>query len=854
MQNPVGPTVVTSGRDLYGTEAGDAKEGAKGGSGKPPSGASGGLRPGGAVSLRPGGAPAMNLRPTVRQNVRPADSNPLMPDKEPQDAHEQSVVPQGTAKSNDEKKPHAKENGKRAGKHGNARGARNHGSNRDAPSQYVPPADRGVQHQQYIPPSERVPQNSQNPEDTPRVNEVAAQMLGAMLGLGQQPASEQQRPSSQPLVPQPNPQRLPAREHAPPPSSTLPLSGPNPFSGNVSAPNGRPPPEGRQQQQQQPSMTQLQKNQNLQRLRTGGGLGHVQNPGHNNGQPNGVGGPRSNGARISPQQQRQQQRRGSGGDKYADPRGQVVDKYADPRGQYNLHHQRAEDSQNGQVCQQRRDNRDVRTDADRWNEHQKGHQQRHHRRGVEHAGKGGGNNGSGRSVGERGRSQTDPGGDHDGREDGPSGHGHEEWVKLEVRIIELEDAMQSERQSKEIAVRQSGELEAVLAAERALHRQAQERIATLEIALAEERRKVTGVVKHVAGLVGAIYPSLPPLPTVAPGGQGNARQITMNLAYVAVVRAHQVDFILEKLRELLLSGPHSPRDNDASYGAGGGRRLPSNKRTPEQAKRAGAKLLAKYIFRDCSEDSSRQVATMDEGGDEAAPLRFAASEQQPPARMDPLIPGNARVWPELRPHFRALLVKWWGQDYATPQRIQEALDSLLRWCQQGAAAVAQAATRRASAEEGISYTLDKQTGMVTLCCRNSLTDHYRIKRILIQEDSLDRLHQRFTRWASSCVDPAVDVHDLEQFYALVYTMQLRYETLASFDQGSQGACPEEIFKLFREVYGIQHECFASSLNVSAPPDQTFNSLFQDVDQYFGGATVLLSIFSREGCVRSKPTI
>lgn len=86
-------------------------------------------------------------------------------------------------------------------------------------------------------------------------------------------------------------------------------------------------------------------------------------------------------------------------------------------------------------------------------------------------------------------------------------------------------------------------------------------------------------------------------------------------------------------------------------------------------------------------------------------------------------------------------------------------------------------------------------------------------------------------------------------------MQLRYETLASFDQGSQGACPGRFFEFLREVYHIQHECFASSLNISNSngPDQTFNSLFHDVDKYFGAQTgSFFQFFPESGAYEANP--
>ena len=342
--------------------------------------------------------------------------------------------------------------------------------------------------------------------------------------------------------------------------------------------------------------------------------------------------------------------------------------------------------------------------------------------------------GGGRPMVEKERSLSDPlikakagkaAGTGSGmKESTSSDRGHDEWIQMTTRCMQLEYKAEDEYQLRIEKEQRTRELEAVLAAERAKHRQALEQLSVAESSLQSERQKTLGMMQHVSGLVSALYPGQQ-LPTAL--GRNGARDRSMNLAYVAVVRAHQVDSILEQLADLLV-GPPSSRDDGDELGTGGGpgpRRLPANKRTPEQAKRAGAKLLAKYIFRDCAVDS----------GDDGS---------QRVDRMDPLIPADAHVWPELRPHFRALLVKWWGPDQATQTTIQQALDKLLLWCQQGAAAVAEAATRRTTAEEGITKSVDAND-MVTLCCRNSLTDHYRIKRILIEQSKLNMLHDRYLK-------------------------------------------------------------------------------------------------------------
>eukprot|EP01043_Picozoa_sp_COSAG02_P100592 COSAG02_NODE_36669_length_452_cov_0.623229_1_plen_150_part_11 len=64
----------------------------------------------------------------------------------------------------------------------------------------------------------------------------------------------------------------------------------------------------------------------------------------------------------------------------------------------------------------------------------------------------------------------------------------------------------------------------------------------------------------------------------------------------------------------------------------------------------------------------------------------------------------------------------------------------------------------------------------------------------------------------------------------VYNCLLRYETLSEFDQGTQGSLPERVFDVLRQEFGVEHECFASPVNVTA---RSFNSVFPDVDRFFG---------------------
>ena len=56
----------------------------------------------------------------------------------------------------------------------------------------------------------------------------------------------------------------------------------------------------------------------------------------------------------------------------------------------------------------------------------------------------------------------------------------------------------------------------------------------------------------------------------------------------------------------------------------------------------------------------------------------------------------------------------------------------------------------------------------------------------------------------------------QQFNTRVYDVLLRYETLAQFDQGTQGTLPGPAFECLRDDWGVGHECFASPLNGPGP--------------------------------------
>jgi hypothetical protein len=75
----------------------------------------------------------------------------------------------------------------------------------------------------------------------------------------------------------------------------------------------------------------------------------------------------------------------------------------------------------------------------------------------------------------------------------------------------------------------------------------------------------------------------------------------------------------------------------------------------------------------------------------------------------------------------------------------------------------------------------------------------------------------------------------QQFSTRVYGVLLRYETLAQFDQGTQGTLPGPAFECLRDDWGVGHECFASPLNGPRGPGRPPGyapSAFPAVDRAF----------------------
>jgi hypothetical protein len=285
---------------------------------------------------------------------------------------------------------------------------------------------------------------------------------------------------------------------------------------------------------------------------------------------------------------------------------------------------------------------------------------------------------------------------------------------------------------------------------------------------------------------------------------------------VGVVRFKQFQWLLRALAELLAGGPRSTTKH----------KTPTTKKAEKEA----AKMLSVFVFRTLA------------GGE-------AAGGAEEGGRRDPLIPDarGTAAWPELRKSLTKLLASWWDVDASS----EAASAGLQAWVDHCAAAAGKVRSTTASLlrTDGSGqqrrvvgrvkhWEIDSEFGPVcVLECQG--------KRVKLSSQHKSLLRERFERHAPSfatagdeqialgdapaCVSAAA-TNDLNaQFHLRLYNMLIRYETLALGDQGTQGALPPRVWTLLQKEFGVQHECFASPLNVSFT-SLTFNSLFVDTDK------------------------
>lgn len=292
-------------------------------------------------------------------------------------------------------------------------------------------------------------------------------------------------------------------------------------------------------------------------------------------------------------------------------------------------------------------------------------------------------------------------------------------------------------------------------------------------------------------------------------------------AYVSVVRDSEVRMILFGLVKLITDKKRTG---------------PKNRTAAGMPMQAAAKFFSAYVFKEFTH-----------GGSTAGVASESDSWSRVGGCTDPLIPASAVAWPTMRDDFSVLVQKFWLPSKASAKDVGETfIDMLAQW-KAAAKRVAEAATHAKARHAVVQQSnVEGDPNMSCLsCCGKTLFIHTLV---------LTMLRERYNRYAPKldgevCVDPSDD----GVFLTVVFNMQMRYESLANFDQGNQGALPQEAFQVLREDFGVYHECFASPLNVCpGAQEQTFNTLFQDTDKYFGSKSSFFEFWPETGSYEVNP--
>jgi len=256
--------------------------------------------------------------------------------------------------------------------------------------------------------------------------------------------------------------------------------------------------------------------------------------------------------------------------------------------------------------------------------------------------------------------------------------------------------------------------------------------------------------------------------------------------------------------------------------------------------KAAAKLVSSYIYKDLADDNHDGACENADSGE---------AWHRSGRRTDPLIPTE--VWPALKQHLSAELTKWWG----CPQPdevVDEQAEQLLDWCRKAAERVSEVVQKHPlpscwdSALAGI-YEMPVDCDTIELVYATNKIELMQAKnaaRVCISRGKYEQLRDRY-----SAVRKTRPGMTMEQFPARVFNLLLRYETLAQFDQGTQGTCPKAAFEVMSNEWGVSHECFASPLNATLT---SFNSCCPDVDGSFGSLGSFYDWFPTHGAYEANP--
>mmetsp|Transcript_15781 Transcript_15781/g.23431 ORF Transcript_15781/g.23431 Transcript_15781/m.23431 type:complete len:648 (-) Transcript_15781:297-2240(-) len=97
---------------------------------------------------------------------------------------------------------------------------------------------------------------------------------------------------------------------------------------------------------------------------------------------------------------------------------------------------------------------------------------------------------------------------------------------------------------------------------------------------------------------------------------------------------------------------------------------------------------------------------------------------------------------------------------------------------------------------------------------------------------------------SSKTDP-----DLKHVLTRIFVLLCRYDTISALKGVNHAAIPPRAFEAMSRNFGISHECFASPLNRVSP---SYNSIFPDVDRFFGSLGSFFDFLPLEGSFEANP--
>jgi len=113
----------------------------------------------------------------------------------------------------------------------------------------------------------------------------------------------------------------------------------------------------------------------------------------------------------------------------------------------------------------------------------------------------------------------------------------------------------------------------------------------------------------------------------------------------------------------------------------------------------------------------------------------------------------------------------------------------------------------------------------------------------IYKSHFEMLEKKY-REISASSDPSI-THLLTRMFVLL----CRYDLIGDMNSSCQALVPPSVLKSMSKHFGVVHECFASPMNRIC---SSYNSLFPDVDRYFGSLGSFFDFLPLEGSYQVNP--